>query len=87
MYNSSTSQNDFVSQGKALALAIKGLMALDEAGDDYGAIEAKLRPQLIRLYSRELKRILIKVSKEEANEILAIIGPREGTITSDPSLN
>ena len=78
---------DLISNGKALALAIKGLQAIGDVSNGYGTVETKVRSQLINLYQRELREILEKVPKKEFNEILSIIGPSKGTITVDPSLN
>jgi len=76
-----------LSHGKALALAIQGLIALDNVEFENGIIETKLRTQLIRFYQQNLKQILVNLTDEEINEILAILNPREGPITYDPSLN
>ncbi len=81
------SNQEVISQGKSLALAIKGLMAINLTSNGYGAVESRVRPQLVKLYRRELKRILMEVSKPTVNEILAIVGPDLGSITTDPSEN
>lgn len=80
-------ENKHIRQGKALALAIKGLISISQVTNGYGVVEVRVRNQMLKLYRRELRNILGNVSSQAANEILAIIGPDLGTITIDVSMN
>ncbi len=71
---------DLIAQGKALALAIHALQALDDAGVDMGSIDREIRRQLIQNYQRRLRDILITVTREQAAEIMAVTLGMKGPV-------
>ncbi len=75
-----------IQHGKALIMAIQGLQSLDDTKVIIGVIESHLRPQLIKAYQRELKKIIATVSQEEAGEILMAM-KSVSLPTSNPNLN
>lgn len=79
-------EENLIVQGKALVMAIQGLLALDEAKVEISVIERHMRPQLVRNYRRKLKEILSQVPSDMAGEIL--MGMKNINLPSNnPSLN
>jgi len=78
--------DEIIRQGKALVRAIQGLQALDDTAVTISVIESHERQGLIKIYQRELKKIIAILPKEHVGEILLAMKNAD-LPANDPHLN
>ena len=76
-----------IPEGKALVAAIQGLQALDATGMEIGEGEHKLRAQLIKMYQRRLRAIIVNAPPEAVAEILSAGLPDLRLPVNEPGVN